>query len=86
MALDDQATSLPTLLVQPPSTLQKQNARMVELLFETFNVPGAFSLEDTSSALMSRGNMDGIVLDIGASQTIRNVARWKVWKASAASL
>jgi actin, other eukaryote len=58
-------TELPFLLTEAPFNPKKNREKMVEIIFEKFNVPATYVAVQAVLALYASGRTTGVVLDIG---------------------
>jgi actin len=58
-------TELPFLLTEAPFNPKKNREKMVEIMFEKFNVPATYVAVQAVLALYASGRTTGVVLDIG---------------------
>ena len=54
-----------TMLIVSPMESKENKEKMVEIMFETFNVPGLYIKLTSELALYSHGKLEGTVLDLG---------------------
>jgi len=54
-----------TMLIVSPIESKENKEKMVEIMFETFNVPGLYIKLTSELALYSHGKLEGTVLDLG---------------------
>lgn len=66
-ALHTDAMDHPVLVSKPMSTPPKVRQQMMEILFETFNVPAAFLEFSPLLSAYAYGELSGLVVDCGAS-------------------
>ena len=66
------STDQPVLLTETainPIASGHDREKMLQIMFETFNVPGMFIANQAMLALHANGTMDGLVVDVGAKST-----------------
>lgn len=67
---DEQACHHPLLLLDKPHTPPALRQRLLELLFETHNLPAVFLLKDAVASCYAVGRTTGTVVDAGHSATM----------------
>ncbi|KAK8850086.1 hypothetical protein M9Y10_018197 [Tritrichomonas musculus] len=63
--LETDSSKNPTLITRPYGNPKEESEKMIELMFETFNVPSFYTGYQSKLSLCASGRTNGIVLEIG---------------------